>query len=108
VEYNIDNPTGEILIENGSVNGCDSIAFINIEFTTLDIDILTMNTECTGVESGSISLFDNNSSGEMFEVIINNNSITTTLPFDQEDLGAGQYDVRVIQGQCSWASIVNI
>ena len=108
VEYNVDNPTGEILIQNGSVNGCDSIVFITVQFTTLDIDILTMNTECTGVESGSISLFDNNASGNMFEVIINNNSITTNLPFDQEDLGAGQYAVRVIQGQCSWDSIVNI
>lgn len=108
IVYDAQNPTGEILYENGSVNGCDSTVRISVTFTTLDIDLLTMNSECIGVASGSLSLFDNSGSGNVFEIIINEESTFTTLPYELQELGVGSYTIRVIDGMCVWDSTTTI
>jgi len=47
-EFDVDNPTGEVYLENASVNGCDSTIIVNLDFSNdnaPDFDIVILSAQ---------------------------------------------------------------
>ena len=103
VIYNINNPSGQEILINASINGCDSIVDINLSFIPeLEATYSAISPSCAGDSNGqllietianaefpvNLSLIGPDGIPQIFEI--------GSLPFEVENLSAGSYTLSFI------------
>jgi len=104
INFDINNPSGQVIIPNVAFNGCDSIINVNLTFNVFSFDFNLTQPEC-GSDLGTLNLSNSNYTGP-FSLILNGipNQTIPSLPF-QIDLTAGMFEVTLETSELCRSSV---